>query len=221
MLYIMIKDPNMICKTEAKKQYILNDDDLEDIVPQITRHSKYKTQIYMYNKDELFAKAIEKYGSVEEFNIKKNKKIERLIKSQETSRQKKNNKLLLEKTRRNELEQMLAEYNLQIREDSLICNEYIKLGDKAMYDKHEIVLIMNEMNFLYNHTNYKNILKTVRHNNYDSYYDSENDNEANEEDIREKAKEMACKKYLQNNGSIDKMPFSLEQKYGLYNNIKK
>lgn len=92
------------------------------------------------------------------------------------------------------LETKLMINGLELRVDSQICKDYINGSRKYSLDK--IVSIMKEMEFLYTHTNYSQILKETRYKYigeqraYGWYEHSEQD----EEYVRTQAKVIALKK---------------------------
>jgi hypothetical protein len=107
--------------------------------------------------------------------------------------------LLKRESRKIELNEHLKSLGLPgIRQDSQLCERYIRKGEKGGYTKEKIGDIMVEMNFLYTHTDYSNILTNDRQNRisnirgYDDYYWDSDD----EDHLREKTKRTALYKYV-------------------------
>lgn len=95
--------------------------------------------------------------------------------------------------------------NLELRNDSKICMDYIDAN--SPYELDEIIKIMKQMKFLYEKTNYSNILKQTRydyigmHRQFGWY---EHDDE-NEEEVRNMAKEKALNEYKQKYKEVPKI----------------
>jgi hypothetical protein len=195
-------------KTNAINDYALTAKDLKDI-----RHNQYKkifkTNLYLIQDIEHLA--IEKHGSLEEalklVNEKKDKKQNRLIKKEQVQNE-----------RKKELSNYLRKNNVKYREDSQLCEEYIKKGDKSGFTKEYIGEMLKEMDFFYNHTNYSCLLKSKRRDEIDEYREYGHYHrwtDEDEDDLREIVKKKALKEYLKthDNTAISKIPQSLKDKY--------
>jgi len=175
-------------KTTAKKEYILNDKDLENL-RSLTRKNTYGTECHYYYIGDLKKKADEKHGDkFEELKLKKKERSDRtkaLIKEKEVAKNKircKNKQFLINK---------LKTAGLQFREDSALCEEYIEHGEEGQYSSDTIVKILEEMEFLFKNTNYKNLMKKNRHQRYKVNC---------EEEYRNAMKAIAIKKYMEIHG---------------------
>lgn len=104
------------------------------------------------------------------------------------------NQLKLMKRNKSILEIKLMINGLVLRPDSRICNEFINGSNAYSLDK--IVSIMKEMEFLYKHTNYSDILRNTR---YEYIKDQRqtgwyNHSDMDEEYVRNEAKKKAFNK---------------------------
>ena len=114
--------------------------------------------------------------------------------------------------RKNLLIAKLKERGLTLRNDSVLCEAYISGGMNKVQDIVEdfetiddIVDKMEEMHFLHKHTNYKNIVdKNFEKNREKEYY-----LRMDKDDIIEKSRYDAIFQYVKNNGSIEKIPKTL------------
>lgn len=208
-------DMMLLCKKNAMRRYLLEETDFDDIEP------INKNGVVYYEKDELIEKAIDVHGSLDELHYKKYGKYPYGHVIQETKRLKLQNQLQLEKQRKEELISELAECGLEFREDSMVCNHYIKNGSSGKYDKYQVVLLTRELEFLNNKTDYRKIYRKNKIEFYkelseygDRLFPDEKEEE--EERLRNEAKKEACVSYLNAGGDPLLLPFSLEQKYDLY-----
>lgn len=140
--------------------------------------------------------------------------------------------------RRSELKHAFKKRKLVVRSDSVICDDYIEGGMSAVTDRisdikcmGDIVNIADEMNFLFTHTKYENLVENQREiemprspergcNGWfhpDEYNDTWEDiHEFNERDmpgIRESNKPTAIRKFLVNGGDKKLVPKHLFKKY--------
>ena len=137
----------LITKTNAKKKYLLKDEDL-DKIDKIIGNSSYGPATYftvenltkyLCEKNNLFPDQLDDF--ITELINQKNIKAElRKKKSDE------NKKIKMDK-RKNKLINELNKYKLQLRNDSVLCQKYI--DGESEYDLDEIVLRMCEMKYLY------------------------------------------------------------------------
>lgn len=216
-----IKSNKLITKTNSKKQYFLNNKDIENV-----RHISYKGihETYLYLLNDMENISINKWGS------------EKIIKEKLNQKEEKLNKKKQDKDfRKKELLEHLREIGLNnIRKDSSLCQDYIEKGENSGFDKYQIGEIMKEMKFYYEQTNYKKLLREQRYFEkkqfFDYYYDWTDEDE---EDLRKQVKILALNKYVEINymnhhKMENEIPISLKfnaMKYSrqLYekNNIKK
>ena len=99
-----------------------------------------------------------------------------------------------QKIREFDLRQALAERGLKLRSDSTLCAMYIDGDGEKTID--EIVSIMENMAFLYKHTNYQNILSKLYRNSHDM----------DKHSMSYKAQKQAMKQYK---GTRDIVPLGL------------
>jgi len=139
----------LITKTNAKKNYLLTDDDLDNIEPFTGKTTSSYGPATYFVKINLINLACEKHN-VDSSNLenkilniineKNNKKKENKIKKEEKNKE-------LEIKRKNKLILNLKKAGLKFRNDSMLCKKYIK-GDKE-FSLEEIVERMSQMKYLY------------------------------------------------------------------------
>lgn len=169
---------SLVTQTNALKEYPITKKDLLNI-----RRIKYKGMFttYLFLIKDIHNICIQKYGSEAEY-----KKIKATKKNKQKEKQ--DLKKHLQKQRTTELANYLKSIKLYIREDSTLCYNYIQKGEKGGFTKEQIGEIMLEMKFLYEKTNYANILRSLRRE-YRSYcFRRWTDND--EEMIRQLAKQQ-------------------------------
>jgi hypothetical protein len=193
-----------ITKTNIKKLYMLNEDDYSHLECDIGT-TIYGTPYYLFNLKDIQDIAYNKFGSKEEFEKKLAIKQEKSEKLKKKNQQRKQDKLNIIATRKQKLLNAFKEFNLEYRSDSVLCNNYIEKGDEGGKTLDEIIIIMREMKFLYEKTNYRNNIKKTK------YRKSIND----EEIIRDLVKKESCEEYLSKTKDINEIPFSLVIKYNL------
>lgn len=184
------KNGYLLTNDSVKANYMLTNKDLIEMNFIIKNEDgKY---IKMYLKKDIENKIIDKYGSKEKFYKKLTARDNRRKQKYETIRD-----------RRRELINYLRMLGLDgIREDSTVCELYIKKGVKSGFTKEEIGLIMLEMDFFYRKTNYKTILRTERKmykKDMWSYCPREKYDDGDEEIVKEDAKTKALEEYIINN----------------------
>lgn len=187
------KPPNLITKTDAKKKFPINDNDM-DGVRHITYKNIYTTNLFLI-KDIKFI-ATKKFGSEEAYKKKQNEK--------RKNKERRENEIITKKEYNKEyLNKYLKSIGLSgIRNDSTLCQLYIDHGERSGYTVEEIGKIMSEMNFFYTKTNYHTILKNLRQSHFDDarnygYYLRWT--QEDEENIRNTAKHIALKDYITKN----------------------
>lgn len=175
-------DGNLLTKTDAMKNYALNNNDLNN-VRHISYSKRYYT-VYLYLIKDLEFIAITKYGSIEGLENKLEQKALR-------SKKLKITKKTLREQRTQDLDIYLKSLGLSgIRGDSTLCQKYID-GNKIT--KEYVGTIMIEMQFYYDHTNYSNYIDYYieQEREYKGYYDID--------EVRDSAKSKALKNYLKEN----------------------
>ncbi|ARF09924.1 hypothetical protein Indivirus_5_47 [Indivirus ILV1] len=205
----------LITKSGAMEKYPLGKNDFDDV-----RYIEYKgTYItYLYLIKDIEYLCIKKYGSKENsLKIMENKL------NKKTKRQEYNNKL--KKIRYNELNDYLKSICLPgIRSDSALCENYISHGESSGFTKEDIGIIMTEMKFFYEKTNYSTYLYQLRNQEiseqreYGGWYRWTEDDE---DCIRQEAKNKALYEYIKKNDNnnhniILEIPKSLKQKADSY-----
>lgn len=115
--------------------------------------------------------------------------------------------------RRDRLINELRYYDCELRSDSKICNNYIKNGKGNV---RKIALIMNEHNFYYTKTRYKEIYKNMKQNLFYLYMsDNEEDYKTfteYAENLTMKCKQKALEEWIEENPNLIGIPSSLESK---------
>jgi hypothetical protein len=118
-----------------------------------------------------------------------------------------------ENERRATLVKALAQKQLKLRYDSIVCEMYIY--GKSDRSIEEVVEITEEIDFYYKHTDYQNILRGMRRFNMRHYDYSDGDSEEEyeeEEEIRLKSKHQALQRWIKlNPDNLDMLPLSLRQ----------
>ena len=152
-----------ITKTTAKKEYFLNDDDLEkiDCLEVNNPHYSCASSMKLYCVNQVIKLADEKYKSSFD-QVKREKEEKRKIRQRNKKiklKEKENN----ENKRRQELQQALFKYDLKIREDSRLCQGYI--DGSINWELTNVVKMCCEMHWLYNYTDYRSqIDKEIKEN---------------------------------------------------------
>lgn len=135
----------LITKTAAKEAYLLNDKDIAPLQCQLKRSPEYrKTMMKLYNPAEVQEIAYKKWGSQDKIDAERERRLQR----REALA---NRKAAPKLTRRQQLCDELAKYNLVIRNDSKMCAGYIENGEFGL---DLVVETCRKMNWLYNETDY-------------------------------------------------------------------
>jgi hypothetical protein len=137
----------LITKTNAKKNYFLKDEDLDQIdkilgessYGSATFFTKENIKNYICNKNNLSFDDFDNF--ITNLNNEKNMKLE--IKKNKSDEKK---KILMQKNK-DELIKALSKYKLELRDDSVLCQNYI--NGNSEYSLEEIVRRMCEMKYLY------------------------------------------------------------------------
>jgi len=163
----------LMCKTDVKKTYLLNDKDLDDIEYYEVKNPHYRcaSSMLLYNKKDIINKCVEKYvvnyEDVYKFIevIKEDRKIKN-EKKKETIKKKK-------EQRKEILVDALKEYKLTLRADSQLCEEYINGRLKNM-SIDDIVQRMCQMRFLYEYCDFNkcyNEAKKIKYEDHNYEYE--------------------------------------------------
>lgn len=149
--YYHNNNSKMITATDCKNEWYLNDKDLLNLNVISTYNKKYKKMMRLFYKNEIIEYVLIKYGGSKKFsefiNNKTNNKNKRIL--NKTDKINKRRELLIEK---------LKEHNLTLRNDSVVCDDYIN-GLRDDIDK--VIMIMVEMNYYMTKTNYKSIMNEL------------------------------------------------------------
>lgn len=205
----------LITKSGAMEKYPLSKNDFNDI-----RHIEYKGiyTTYLYLIKDIEYLCIKKYGNKKDSD---QAMIDKMKKRKDRKKYNENSK----KLRRKELDDYLKSICLPgIRNDSVLCENYINHGDKSGFTKEQIGVIMNEMKFYYEKTDYTDYLYELKGEEISFrkacggwYHWTQED----EEDVRDEAKEKALLEYIKKNCNnnhklILEIPASLKEKADRY-----
>lgn len=195
----------VISKTMAMERYVLSSNDLQNVRYALGwQNGPSNITSILYLIDDIEKIAIKKYGS-REHAIKRIK--ERDNRRHEVS--KKKNDIKLE--RKYELNKYLVSLGVGgIKDDSIMCQQYIENGTQSGYTIEEIGNIFLEMNFFYLHTDYQKKLKEVRNEfklNMGKMFEEE---EVSDETKERCLYEYVKKNYLNHHKMIDELPPSLK-----------
>ena len=188
------KEPKVLTtQSDAIEKYPITKTDLED-VRRVEYKGVYMTYLFLIKDVENIC--IKKYGSKEEY-----KKV-----FEEKNKKKNERKNFMQKhkdLRRKELDDYLKTIGMPgIRDDSMLCINYIEKGERGGFNKEQIGNTMLEMEFYYKKTFYKTILSTMRDNEredmreYKGYYRWTDDDE---EDVRNRAKDQSLYGFVKQN----------------------
>lgn len=188
------KKPSLlITKTKALELYPLSKDDFDNV-----RHIQYNGVFvtYLYLIKDIEYLCVKKHGSKEKSDAVIEKKLNKKLEKKKYIEDSRN-------FRRKELDDYLKSICLPgIRNDSVLCENYINQGIVAGFTKEEIGVIMTEMKFYYEKTNYSKILYKMKgdeledrkeHRGWYCWTDSD------EEDVRERSKRKALYDYIERN----------------------
>ena len=183
----------LITKTKALEIYPLNSNDLDTI-----RHYQYTGVFvtYLYLIKDLDYVCTKKYGGKDNADKIKAKKINKKLERKKYIEDSK-------EFRRKELDDYLKSIFLPgLRSDSVLCQNYINSGENAGFTKEQIGVIMIEMKFFYEKTNYSTILYKLKgdelndRKEYKGWYCWTQDDE---DEVRERAKKTALYEYVEKN----------------------
>lgn len=197
---IVINKWNKVPKTIAMKEYKLTDKDLTNIPYESLRNPHYssRNEMMLYPRYLLALASSRKWGTVENLMGKKIKQQQASEKRKNTIKNNKNNRIKV-------LTDALEKRGLSLRSDSRLCSQYILNGGSLSLEK--VVDTMEEMNFYYNHTRYKEIYGNIIQKmlEYKGRFDKD--------EVSEDAKSEALDLFLKNNDNYDKLlPVSLMRK---------
>jgi hypothetical protein len=179
----------LITKTNAKKIYLLDDDDLDELDCYYAQ-AGYCVATY-FTKKNIIDLACDKYGveSAElDDHLKKivDKKMKEKNQRKKLIREK---KLTQENKRKEKLTDALNEKKLVLRNDSMLCNEFIK-GSKE-HSLEYIVETMCRMKYLFEYCH----MEKCKDKAYDEYTDTLNAGYFPDSTVFEAAEMMALDKY--------------------------
>lgn len=182
----------LITKTDAKKEYLLNDNDLIDI-PFINKNSSYGPATY-YTKENLFNHICIKHDiKIDEIdNFIDNKIRENKLLKQEKQNRINEKKELKKIKRRDSLINALSKYKLVLRSDSHLCKNYIDGSNE--YNLKEIVNRMCMMKYLYSYC-HMDECKDIA---YENYIEEINAGYYPDMSVSEHAELIALSKYSNN-----------------------
>lgn len=198
-----------VCKTDAKKEYGLIDKDFDILEYCEKRHNTHKVVMRLYLKLDVLALATKKHGSYDNYISQKMKK--------ETETKKRRTMMIIEQNnRRTLLETRLQEHRLRLREDSVLCSDFIHSN---IGNIDNIVVTMLEMDFYFKYTPYPDESSKERDNyfytdhNGRTIYRTLTENERREISITAKRKALNkwCARYFSFEAAIERkhLPHSL------------
>lgn len=202
-LYKIEPDRNALCMTSAKKAYCLTDKDLIGVSHTLRPNPHYRSAapMKMYAKLDLIRVAYKKYQD-------RGKMVTTKKKRDETSCKRKETKANQRQERETALRLELLKYDLYIRDDSRVCNEYIQTGSGPNGENlQDVVEIMREMDWYFKHTNYRHVFQNIK----DEYrwnrewYDIV--------DVSEEAKERVMQTYKRKGRPSEGLPRNVLQVY--------
>jgi hypothetical protein len=142
----------LICKTKAKKEYHMKDDDLEDLkfIVKKNPHCKNGSEMVLYSKCDVISACKEKY------NVSKENNLEDFLKELDKGSAIRGKKMIASRNnkkneRLNNLVTALENVGLELRNDSKLCDGYIDgvLGKNDGWTIPTIVNRMCQMKYLY------------------------------------------------------------------------
>jgi hypothetical protein len=190
-----------------------------DVIYGNKKHRQITQKANIYSQVKVMDYAYNKYGSYVNYINQQNRiKLEKKIQQEK--------KVIEKNKRKQDILQLLKENNLQLRDDSILCNNYI---DYDIGNINEIVTIMIEMDFYFKYTNYANIFYNEKsnyiynmhsYNFYGNSYYSLSNEEKNE--ISTSSKKKALKQWFMNQQNYEtaikrtNLPPSLREKIKQY-----
>ena len=181
----------LIVKTKAKKEYILKDNDLENLDEYYGTAAFGSGDATYYTKEQLIQKACEVHNTTQD--ILSNVLLDILEQKQIKKENKKNNgiqkKLSVQNTRTNRLIKALGEAGLELRGDSVLCKKYIQSDTE--YTLEECVERMCQMKYLFEYCHMDQCKSEV----YEDYVEELKAGYYPDYTVFDKAEEMALHKY--------------------------
>ena len=179
----------LITQTASLKPYLLTQKDLKNV-----RFLPYPTSFksYLYLIKDIDSLSLKKHGSKKELQKKIKINNERYEERKKYLENQKND-------RRNNLINELKLNGIELRDDSIICKNYIDNGEKDGNSLYGIVDIMTEMKFYCEKTSYKELLQSTRR--HKRRHKRSNGNyldwlPEDEENLRKLVKERCLKDYV-------------------------
>jgi hypothetical protein len=213
-----IESKELINRKKCINTYGLIENDL-DIIYGNKKHRNFRQNDAIYKMVSVIELSYKKYGIYNNFiKIKEQKELEIQLNKEQIENEINNRRLTLIN--------MLKKYKLFLRDDSVLCNNYIYENEG---NPEEIVTIMVEMNFYFNCTKYSNLIYNYTSNYVDNarnysfgYYGHKSLSQYEKNMLSEDAKKDALKKWCNNKKSIDealcdsKLPMSLHDKVKMF-----
>jgi hypothetical protein len=195
----------LVPKTAAMERYVLTSADLQGVQCAYGwQNGPTNITSTLYLIDDVEKIAINKYGSREDA-IKKIK--ERDNKRHDVAKRKSDVKDI----RRKELNKYLVSLGVGgVREDSVMCQQYIEMGNQSGYTPQLIGDAYLEMNFFYTHTDYQTRLKAVRNEFRTAVGRSFEETEVSDETKERCLYDYVKQNYLNHHKMIDELPPSLK-----------
>jgi hypothetical protein len=138
-----------VCKSDAKYHYALNDSDLKPL-PRVVKSNPHWRQgppMQLFRDSDLTFCAIRKYGGHEKWQTKL---ASNRARAEKTAATRKDNCT----TRRGELVVELRRLRCEFRNDSTLCQDYVRRGTKCGWTASRVARRMAEMRFLHEHTSF-------------------------------------------------------------------
>ena len=181
----------LITEANVIEKFVLTPDDFNGMRSAIGWSNNNNAMCNLYIRDDIEKLAIQKHGG--------SNGISKKIVDRESIRNNivyQQNKII--ENRRIKLDNHLLNIGLNgLRNDSVICQEYIDKGDKSGYTVESIGNIMLEMEFYFTKTNYRSELKKTRKN-LRSIHKCHN-KWISEDDVRIEAKKICLTQYVKDN----------------------
>lgn len=146
-----------VAGTKAKKLYLLTDNEIRSLPMTLCRNPYYQgaSPMRLYEHHILAQACMKKYVTWEYFCSRKDERDKRSQIQIQAIQHNRN-------VRREELINALAQYNIPLRGDSVMCHSYITNGYGVNGENIEYVVnIMREMEFLHHNTNYHELLNQI------------------------------------------------------------
>ena len=193
-----LEDKTLISKSNAVKEFLLEDIDLKNI-PCNTVRNKYEKDTKFYYYYDVFDQAVKKYGSIKEFtDIKFNKKRPKVIELDVLKIDNTNFPLQRKLDFIKSLPNICCTFLMSCPE----YNNFVKKGTKSGFTYDQVCELIKNYYFLVKNTNYPALMNINNTFKYD-----------------EKVKDVALSYYIKTGGNPNKIPYSLlENSYDILKN---